>query len=105
MDKTLDLIVRRIVENYDPEKILLFGSRAGGLPRNDSDYDILVVADMANAAAKERAYKIRRLFPNRDFSLDVIVKTPNEFASCSRALGHICKTALESGRVIYERSC
>ena len=39
----LDLIVRRIVEGLDPERIILFGSRARGDPRPDSDVDLMVV--------------------------------------------------------------
>ena len=38
-------VVNRIVEAAHPEKIVLFGSRARGNPRPDSDLDVLVIAD------------------------------------------------------------
>lgn len=37
------MLIRRIVERLDPEEIWLFGSRAEGRGRPDSDYDLLAV--------------------------------------------------------------
>ena len=42
-DKSLEEIVRRIVEVAQPERIVLFGSAARGTPGPDSDVDLLVV--------------------------------------------------------------
>ena len=36
-------IVNRIAENYDPEKIILFGSYATGTANDDSDLDFIIV--------------------------------------------------------------
>lgn len=41
----LDEIARRIVEVCEPEKVIVFGSRARRDHRPDSDIDILVVAE------------------------------------------------------------
>jgi predicted nucleotidyltransferase len=42
-EDVLPEIVRRLVEKFDPEEIILFGSRAWGQPRPDSDYDLFVI--------------------------------------------------------------
>ena len=39
----VDQMVRRIVERFDPERIILFGSLARDEARADSDVDLLVV--------------------------------------------------------------
>jgi uncharacterized protein len=45
-EDVLPEIVRRLVAEFDPEQILLFGSRAWGVPGRvpgpDSDYDVIV---------------------------------------------------------------
>ncbi|MGD2157405.1 MAG: nucleotidyltransferase domain-containing protein [Anaerolineales bacterium] len=43
LKETLQKTVRRIVEGYQPEKIILFGSYAYGHPRLDSDLDLLII--------------------------------------------------------------
>ncbi len=39
----LDRTIARIVETMNPEAVYLFGSRARGDARPDSDYDLLVI--------------------------------------------------------------
>ena len=43
--EVLDEIVRRLVTEFDPEQIFLFGSRAWGKPGPDSDYGLMVILD------------------------------------------------------------
>ena len=45
MDETLEKIRDVIVETVHPDKIILFGSRARGTNREDSDYDIFILKD------------------------------------------------------------
>lgn len=41
----IDKIVRRVVDVYQPEKIILFGSYAYGNPDSDSDQDFLIIKE------------------------------------------------------------
>ena len=43
LDRAIDQMVGRIVERFDPERIILFGSAARGEAGPDSDVDLLVV--------------------------------------------------------------
>lgn len=95
-------MVRRIVERFDPDRIILFGSHARGTAGADSDVDLLVVTRVDGSR--------RRLATEIDLSLigtalptDVIVVTPEEVERDRERIGTIVRPALREGRVIYER--
>src|SRR5438876_8592186 len=64
---------RQVAEQFQPEKIIPFGSYAYGTPHEDSDVDILVVMPARNQL--DQAYKIRLAVP-APFPMDLIVRTP-----------------------------
>src|ERR1700691_3754358 len=64
---------RRIAERFQPDKIILFGSYAYGTPHNESDVDLLVIMRTRNAI--DQSIRIISAF-ERQFSLDLIVRTP-----------------------------
>jgi predicted nucleotidyltransferase len=68
---------RDVAEKFHAEKIILFGSHAYGRPHADSDVDILVIMPCRNEI--DQAYKIR-LAVDRRFSLDLIVRKPQDNA-------------------------
>jgi predicted nucleotidyltransferase len=71
----IEEIVKRIIDNYDPEKIVLFGSYAYGHPTEDSDLDLLVVKN-SDLPRYKRAREIRRhLWGITDTPKDIIVYT------------------------------
>lgn len=58
LEVKLPEMVRRIVERFDPERIILFGSHARGEATEDSDVDLMVV--LRNVVSKrEKAIEIR----------------------------------------------
>jgi predicted nucleotidyltransferase len=101
-DQILAEIVRRIVEKFDPEKIILFGSYAYGQPHADSDVDLFVVMESTLSAAY-RSLEICRLIRPRPFPVDIIVKTPQEVAQALHKGDYFIKEIVERGRVLFER--
>jgi predicted nucleotidyltransferase len=95
-------ITRRIVEAFNPEKVILFGSRAAGTPRADSDVDLLVVMD-AQTSPIQRAVAVKRVCRPRFVAMDVLVKTPEEMATQLRQGNSLLRQILAEGRVLYER--
>jgi len=99
---TLNNIVKKIIEAIHPYRIYLFGSRARGTAREDSDIDLFILADMPEERRK-RSIRIRRLFPKRDFSLDVLVFRPEEFERQKILTNSISYIVSREGKVLYDR--
>ena len=96
-------IVRRIVERFHPRRILLFGSRARGDHQRDSDVDLFVEMESADPP-HERKRKIRALFPDRRWGLDVVVYTPEEVSRLRPLRGLLLSMIEAEGKVLYEQS-
>lgn len=68
-----------IVREFAPLQVILFGSYAYGTPTEDSDVDLLVVMDIPKSEFRNKALEIRQRIPYR-FSLDILVRSPEEIA-------------------------
>src|SRR5438094_2302976 len=90
---------RAIAEEFHPEKIILFGSRAYGTPHADSDVDLMVVMPARDTTAQ--ALRIANAL-DAPFPLDLHVRTPAEWswrlADGDMFIGVIAMR----GKVLYE---
>lgn len=102
IDVCLKEVVKKIVSKFNPNKIILFGSYAYGMPTLDSDIDLLVVMD-TNEKPHKRAIGLRKLLKDLGVPKDIIVKTPDEFNRFKDIVGTIIYPAAHKGRVLYER--
>lgn len=92
---------REVARQFQPERIILFGSHAYGVPHANSDVDILVIMPARNAL--DQSFKIRLAVP-APFSLDLIVRTPAEMRRRLKD-GDLFHTQITTqGRVLYEGS-
>lgn len=98
------MIVQRIVAAVDPEKIVLFGSRARGTHRPHSDIDLLVV-QKSDESPHQRAVTIHGALSHLPIEVDkeVVVYTPAEVEEWKGASLALVTTALREGKVLYER--
>ena len=95
-------VVESIVENADPERVILFGSAARGEMRRHSDVDLLVVqAGCTNGL--ERAGKLCGALPDERRSVDIVMMSPEEFELNRGRLCFVVEQALAEGRTVYER--
>lgn len=98
----IDEMVRRIVERFDPEKIVLFGSHARGMGGADSDVDLLVVMPVSGSR-REKAIEIGVAVHDIPISKDIIVVTPEAFEWRQHVVGTIEWPAAREGKVLYAR--
>ncbi len=90
---------RRIAEQFDPEQIILFGSRARGRPRRDSDVDLLVVMRFRGLSARKAAEILNRLEP--EFAVDLIVRTPQDVRRRLARKDPFFGDIVRRGKVLY----
>ena len=97
---TLDNIIGRIVEVADPEKIILFGSAARGGMSCDSDIDLLIIKEGADAL--DLMARIYRRLHGVGAAVDAIVVTPDDVERFKSSHALVIKPALQEGTVVYE---
>lgn len=99
----IEAIAQQIARDFDPVKVVLFGSRARGEAGPESDVDLLVVLDeTANKHAS--AVAIQRSVGRFPVVKDIIVTTPEEIRRRGHLAGTVLRPALREGRTLYRRS-
>lgn len=102
LKKQIEEIVRRIVDNYKPEKIILFGSYAYGHPTRQSDLDLLVVKD-SNLPRYKRAQEIRKhLWGLSEIPKGIIVYTQKEIDDWKNVKAAFITEVMRKGKILYE---
>src|SRR6266852_6451703 len=89
---------RAIAEEFQPDRIILFGSYAYGTPHEDSDVDLLVV--MPARSQGSQAYKIR-LALCAPFAMDLIVRTPHTMKWRLEEGDSFLREIVAKGKVLY----
>ncbi len=93
-------MTRRIVDHFDPERVVLFGSQARGQARPDSDVDLLIVFGHVSDKRATRV-AIRRLLADLPIDKDLIVVSHDEAIRRGAILGSIVGQALREGVPLY----
>jgi len=95
-DKKLSEAVTLLAEKLDPRAIILFGSRARGINRPDSDYDLLVVSEQL------RDYdEVYKPIAGRGIGCDVVPCTVEAWKEADLDAGGVLRAALDEGILLY----
>jgi predicted nucleotidyltransferase len=98
----IPVMIDRIVRDFHPVRILLFGSHARGEAGPESDVDLLVVLPEV-ADKRQAAVEIRRALREFPVCKDIIVTTVEEISRRGDLVGTVLRPALREGKVLYER--
>ncbi|MEO5338519.1 MAG: nucleotidyltransferase domain-containing protein [Magnetospirillum sp. WYHS-4] len=96
-------VIARIVERLDPEAIWLFGSRAGGKARTDSDYDLLMILPDGTPEDDLDPVRAWEVVRGLGVPIDVVPCTRSEFEEEKDEIDSLPRAAVTWGRLIYER--
>ncbi len=103
-DPTLDELVRRIVKTADPDRVILFGSRARGTARPSSDYDFLVVKRDIPVPLNAFRLGIYHALYGLGVAKDIVLTTPDVLERYGKLIGSVLKPAMEEGIEVYRRA-
>lgn len=92
----------QIAEEFNPEKIILFGSAARGKATETSDIDLLIIMDYEGRAVQQ-AFRIRKNIPP-SFPLDIFVRKPGQVKERIKMDDFFISGILKDGVVLYERA-
>ena len=105
-DTLIDQMVQAIVDEVDPEQVILFGSRARGDEREESDVDFVVLEAEPFGPERSRHKEMVRLYhalAGFHVAADVLVYSRDDVDYWHDSLNHVLARALREGRVLYER--
>jgi uncharacterized protein len=96
-------IINIIINNYNPNKIILFGSYAKGTQNADSDLDIIIIKD-THLPKHKRSSEVRRYLIGIIFPIDIKVYTNSEFEQEISNKYSFLRDAMITSKVLYEKS-
>lgn len=100
-EKSIFELSERIVKEFQPERIILFGSYAHGHPTPDSDVDLLVILPFEVRNLRKSLEILNRVAP--EFSVDLLARRPDDTARRYAEGDPLIREALDHGKVLYER--
>lgn len=99
--QTVESITKKIISEYRPKRIILFGSHAWGTPHPDSDIDLLIIADSQHSRT-QRKRELYALLRDRTVPVDVLVYTPEELEKKIQYERNLfLKDIVTNGKVVY----
>lgn len=95
-------VTLKIADNFQPEKIILFGSFAWGQPNEDSDVDLFIIKK-TDLSTREIAREIDgSIFP-RPFPMDIVVYKPEQVLEREANNDYFIKDILTKGKILYAK--
>ncbi|HUT56258.1 MAG TPA: nucleotidyltransferase domain-containing protein [Phycisphaerae bacterium] len=97
----IEEVSRRIAGNFDPIKVILFGSHADGTATEDSDVDLLVVLPFEGKPLRKSLEILNRI--DARFALDLLARRPDDVQRRYDQGDPLIREAINGGKVLYER--
>jgi predicted nucleotidyltransferase len=98
--RTISSFARRVARQFNPQKIILFGSYAYGKPTADSDVDMLVIMPFKGKGAQKATEILLATDPH--FPIDLLVRTPEQIRTRIQLGDFFIREITQKGKVLYE---
>ncbi|MFA4817993.1 MAG: nucleotidyltransferase domain-containing protein [Parcubacteria group bacterium] len=98
-NEKIELVKEKIVREFKPEKIILFGSYAWGTPDENSDIDLFIVKETEDTRKMAREID-GSIFP-RPFPIDIIVYTPENVKKRLAINDFFIRDIFDNGKLLY----
>lgn len=102
-ESILQRMTERLVVEFDPEKVFLFGSHAWGTPTDESDLDLFVLLSESSERPLQRARRARACLSGFLVAKDVLVRTRSEAEKYLDVHASLESMIFEKGKLLYER--
>ncbi len=98
----LQKMTQQIIEGYQPQKIILYGSLAYGDIHEDSDIDLLIIKETRESPL-DRRVRVRQLVsnPKRNIPFSPLVVTPQELHQRLALNDPFYREILDRGKILY----
>jgi len=101
-DIILAEIVRRLIQDFHPTRVFLFGSRARGDEKEGSDYDLLVVLENITGPAFRLAQMAHRhTLQGISVPVDIVMISESQFEAKKTVIGTLPEAAIHEGKELY----
>lgn len=97
----LETVRQRLVTEFQPEQIWLFGSHAWGAPTDNSDIDLMVILAQSDERPIRRDQRAQLCLGRLPISADVLVRTRQEVNRVRNLPGSLTHDVLNKGRKLY----
>ncbi|MGD0092697.1 MAG: nucleotidyltransferase domain-containing protein [Planctomycetota bacterium] len=99
--EVIGALSQRIIQEFKPLRIVLFGSYARGNATEDSDVDLLVILRFRGSTLRKSIEILNRVCP--DFPVDLLARRPGDTRRRYAEWDPLIRDALDHGVVLYER--
>lgn len=101
VEQLLPEIISRLVQEFRPETIFLFGSHVWGNPHSDSDLDLLIIVPKSDLSPAKRASTAYRCLRDIPYPLDILVKTRKEIERFIQVPASLEHQIISRGKCLY----
>ncbi|MBL8874553.1 MAG: nucleotidyltransferase domain-containing protein [Phycisphaerae bacterium] len=101
-DADIQVVANAIAKRFNPDGIVLFGSRARGDARADSDVDLLVIMDFEGSPIRKAVELLQGI--ETPFALDLVVRAPGDVRRRYEQGDPIIRDAIDRGRTLFGRA-
>ena len=101
VESVLKEMTRRLIAEFQPRQVILFGSHAWGQPNEDSDVDLLVIVPDSDKSPLERGLQACWYLRDLHMPKDILVETQAEVDWASRVYASLESEILERGIRLY----